>query len=82
MNKFDPILGEYRQADYPKILATAPSGPKEGYTYINSVDNGYYIYYGGAWQLLHTLTPAALEYLLLESGNFFLLETGDKLAVE
>ena len=80
-NKYDPTLGEYRQADYPKVLASAPTG-QEGLTYINSSDNGYYIYYGGTWQLLHTLTPAQLYYLLLEDGFTMLLETSDKLAVQ
>lgn len=83
-NKYDPILGEYRQDDskFRGVLATAPSNPIDGWTYVNSGDNGYYIYYGETWQLLHTLTPAALEFLLLETGDFMLLETGDKLAVQ
>jgi len=78
MNKYDPILGEYRQADYPRLLATAPSNPKDGYTYINTLDHGLYIFYGGMWNLLHTLDT---QYLLLETGDVMLMETGDKLVV-
>ena len=59
------------------LLASAPSGPAEGWTYINSGDDGYYIYYGGTWQLLHTLTPATPGgFILLEDG-FFLLQEDD-----
>ena len=68
--------------DFLGIFASAPSLPEEGQRYINSGDNGLYIYYGGAWQLLHTLTPATLSYLLLEDDSILLLETGDKLAVQ
>jgi len=64
------------------ILAAAPAGPSNGWLYINSGDDKMYIYYGGTWQALHTLTPAALTYLLLETGDKILLETGDKLALE
>jgi hypothetical protein len=64
------------------VLASAPSGPQEGWTYINSGDNGYYIYYGGSWQSLHTLTPEAVEYLLMEDGGSLLQENGDKLALD
>jgi hypothetical protein len=64
------------------VLASAPSSPIEGWTYINSVTNGYYIYYSGSWQLIATLTPAALEFLLLETNDILLLETGFKLAKE
>lgn len=64
------------------VLGSAPSGPETGWTYVNSSDHGYYIYYGGTWQKLHTLIAAALEYLLLETGDFLLLETGDKLGLE
>ena len=67
---------------YQGVLASPPSGPIEGWTYINSGDNGYYIYYGGAWQLIATLTPAALNFLLLEDGTTLLKEDGFKLALE
>lgn len=69
--------------DFKGLLASAPAGALEGWRYINSGDNGYYIYYGGTWQLLHTLTPAVLSFLLLEIGDYILLEDGtSKLALE
>jgi hypothetical protein len=64
------------------ILASAPTSPTEGCMYVNSGDDTLYIYYGGTWQALHVLTPAALSFLLLEDGTTLLLETGDKLALE
>lgn len=68
---------DYYEKIFQGVLASAPSSPQEGWTYINSGDNGYYIYYAGSWQLLHTLTPAAASYRLLEDGSSFrLLEDG------
>jgi hypothetical protein len=65
------------------IFAVAPASPGEGDTYINSGDNNYYIYYGGTWQVLHTLTPATLSIFLLETGTDALLkEDSDKLALQ
>jgi hypothetical protein len=64
------------------VAAAAPAAPTEGLLYVNSVTNTVYIYYGGAWQALHVLVPAALEFLLMESGDSLLMETGDKLALE
>lgn len=83
-NKYDPILGEYRQNDttFRGVLASEPSNPKEGQRYINSGNNTYYIYYGEKWQVLHVLQSAVLEFLLLEDGDFLLLEDGDKLALK
>lgn len=61
------------------ISATAPTSTDV--VWINTADNLVYLYWG-SWQSTGiTLTPAALEYLLLETGDFFLLETGDKLAL-
>lgn len=68
--------------NFQGVLAAAPSNPQEGWTYINSGDDGYYIYYDGTWQLLHTLTPAQLSFLLLETGDILLKEDGDKVALE
>lgn len=83
--KLNPLTGklDFDSGTFKGVLASAPSTPLEGWTYINSGDNGYYIYYGETWQLLHTLTPAALEFLLMETGEFLLLEDGtSKLALE
>jgi len=64
------------------IFASAPSNPEEGNTYINSTDNGYYIFYGGTWQLLHTLTPSTPFFLLLEDGFYLLQEDTGKLILQ
>lgn len=76
--KFNPFSGslDYYENNFRGVLSSAPSG-NDGNTYINSSDNGYYIYYGGAWQLIATLTPAASSKMLLETGDRILLETGD-----
>lgn len=39
------------------ILASAPFPAQESWTYVNSTTHTYEIYYGSAWQVLHTLTP-------------------------
>lgn len=77
---FNAITGELdliELSPFRGVLAAAPTGPEEGWTYINSGDNGYYIYYGGTWQLLHTLTAGAASYILLENGDRLLFENGD-----
>lgn len=61
--------------NFQGVLAAAPSNPVEGWTYINSVDLGYYIYFCGQWQLIATLVCAD-EFLLLETGDFILYEDG------
>lgn len=84
--KYNPLIGDsfcYFENAFQGVSASAPSSPQEGWTYINSGDNGYYIYYGGGWQLLHTLTPASLSFLLQEIGDFLLQEDGSsKIAQE
>ena len=64
------------------VLGAAPIGPSEGWSYVNSADNGYYMYYASTWQLLHTLIPSELFSLLLETGDALLKEDGDKLALQ
>lgn len=67
--------------NFQGVLATAPLNPQEGWTYINSGNNGYYIYFCGTWQLLATLVCAD-QFLLLEDGGFILLEDGGKIILE
>ena len=76
--EFNEVLKCLHEFVFP-VLASAPTSPTEGSWYINSGDNKVYVYYGGTWQDLHALTPAAANYLLLESGDSLLLESGDKL---
>ena len=65
------------------VQVGTPSSPIDGKTiWINTVTSEMRLWYGGAWQLLHTLTPATLSYLLLEDGSSILLEDGFKLALE
>lgn len=81
---FNPLTGKLDLIGltFHGVSASAPSAPSEGDTYINSSTHGYYIYYGGTWQLLHTLTGASYNYLLLEDGFILLKEDGDKIALE
>ena len=64
---------------YQGTLSSAPSSGEDGDTYINNVTNGYYVYYAGAWQLIATLTPPVPFFLLTETGDHLLQETGDKI---
>jgi hypothetical protein len=45
--------------DYKGLLSSPPSDPEVGDRYIDSDDDTMYIYYSGAWQAIHVLTPAA-----------------------
>lgn len=80
---FNPFTGrlDYDSGNFKGVSGSAPSSPDQGWTYINSGNNGYYIYYGLTWQLLHTLI-ATTSFMLLESGDILLLESGDKLVLE
>jgi hypothetical protein len=72
---------DYYENYFRGVLASAPSNPQNGWTYINSGDSGYYIYYAG-WNLIVSLAPPTASYFLLETGDVLLLETGDKLELE
>jgi hypothetical protein len=84
-NKYDPILGEYRQNDtkFQGVLASEPSSPVDGWTYIDSTNNNLYVYYSGYWWNIGTLAVAeptmgvkteADDYLLTEAGEYILQE--------
>jgi hypothetical protein len=79
-NKYDKILGEYREDDGVFIKATVPT-VKNGRLWLNTSDDTLYIYYG-TWQVVAILTPLVLSIFLLEDGDNLLQETGDKLALE
>lgn len=55
-----PIKVEFQSGidDYKGVLSAAPSDPSVGDRYIDSGDDTMYVYYGGTWQSIHTLTPA------------------------
>ncbi len=82
--KFNPFTGKFDldTNSFRGVSVSPPSSPETGWTYIDSTDHGFYIYYSGTWQLLHTLVAAAPEFILLETGDIILLETGDKLTLE
>ena len=82
--RLNPFTGkfDFDSGTFKGVLASAPSYPQQGWQYVNSGDNTLYIYYGSTWQALHVLTPAALEFLLLENGDALLLENGDKIVKE
>lgn len=56
-----PIRIEFQSsvADYKGVFSTPPTNPVDGDRYIDSDDDTMYVYYGGTWQALHVLTPAA-----------------------
>jgi hypothetical protein len=60
---------DYYDSNFKGVLSSEPSNPAQGWTYINSGDNGYYIFYGSTWQLLHTLTPATQENVIFDGEN-------------
>ena len=73
---------DYYDTNFKGVLSTEPANPAQGWTYINSTDHGYYIFYGVAWQLLHTLTPAANVDLTNEDGTPLTNEDGTTLQRE
>lgn len=50
----------------------------EGKLTINSSTNEMKVYYSGQWIVLHTLNVIN-SLMLMETGDFLLLETGDKI---
>jgi len=72
--------------DHKHFLGAFSSAPDaiDGDLYINTSDNGYYIYGGGIWWLIATLTPSGtITYrVLLETGDNLLLENGDYMRTE
>lgn len=83
--KFNPLIGDgfcYYERVFQGVMASAPSNPVDGWTYINSGNNGYYIYYGGSWQLLHTLIVSGLSYIIQELGDYILQEDGSSKIVQ
>jgi hypothetical protein len=62
-------LVKAKRKTYRGVLAAAPAAALGGDTYINSVDNKYYIYYGGQWQVILTLTPATQENVIFDGEN-------------
>ena len=69
--------------EHPIRQVTAdPASAKEGSLIINTSTDEMKVYYGGTWQILHSLTPSTPSFLLLEDGFTLLLEDGFKLKLE
>ena len=76
-NPFTSKLDFFRRAI--RSLLAAPSTPHEGEMYENALDDIVYIYYGGVWQVLHTLTSYSI---LMEDGDNLLQENGFRLILD
>lgn len=64
-----------------RVASSDPATGIDGQLLINTTTNEIKVWYSSGWNVLGiTITPAALEYLLLETGDFLLKEDGDKLA--
>jgi hypothetical protein len=82
MSPFSGKLDYYETNVFRGVLADAPSDPEQGWWYVNSGDNGYYVYYGVSWQLLATLIPAANVDLTNEDLSTLTNEDGTTLQRE
>lgn len=59
------------------LVTSDPGSASEGDLIINTTTNEMKVYYGGTWQVLHTLTPGTSSYYLMEDGvSHYLLEDG------
>jgi len=81
-NVFKNQFDLYDRANFQGSQSDTPTSPEQGDMYIDTDDNILYIYYGSTWQAIHELTPAADSFLLLETGDALLLESGGKLVLE
>lgn len=75
--RLNPFSGKLDYFERINVSADAPSNPKEGTMYIDSDDDKLYIYYGGSWQELHTLTPAVADVRVVIGGDTRTLIGGD-----
>lgn len=79
----DDMIGDVLMHSHPLDTVTSdPASGEDGQLILNTTDDTIKVYYGGSWQTLHTLTPAVDYYLLQETGDFLLLESGDKFIQE
>lgn len=82
MIRTDPLTGKIRyEVGFDRgILADAPATPDEGWVYLNSGDNKYYVFYNKDWREFIGILLG--YYLLTETGDKILLEDGSKLMLE
>lgn len=84
---FNPFTGtlDLTTSDrFAGVFTAAPLNVEEGTTYINSTDNGFYLYAGGIWWLWKILSPTSSSNynILLEDGFGFLLENSSAALLE
>lgn len=81
--KFNPFTGTFDldgDGTFQGELASAPSDPETGWTYINTGDNNLYVWGGAQWWILQAVTPSggAVSYkMLMENSENFTFEDGD-----
>lgn len=73
----DKFVGNLFHEHPIKQVSSDPASAKDGSMIVNTVTNEMKVYYGGVWQVLHTLTASSPSFYLLEDGtSFFLQEDG------
>lgn len=80
--EFNPFTGTLDIVDKTLVLPADPASGKEGQWLINTTSELLKIYYSGAWVTIFTFTPAAVSYLLLETGDRLLMENNDIFTLE
>jgi len=70
-NKFDPILGRYRQSDVSSISsgATDPETATSGQWFINTTSDTLKFYYNGVWTIIQQLPPDAPTIFSINSDE-------------
>ena len=77
----DKILGSVLNHEHStRIVSSDPSSAKEGTIIYNSSEKKIKIYMESTWHNLHTLTIP--DKRLLQSGDYVLLESGDRRLLE
>lgn len=56
---YDYLKGDLFHEHAIKHVSSDPASAKTGSLIINTSTNEMKVYYGGTWQVLHTLTPAS-----------------------
>lgn len=82
---FNPFTGKFDAVTEVAVNVSNPdpSSPSEGLLTINSSTHEFKVYYGGAWQVLHTLiTPEHGASYLNEDGTYYLTEDGGRYLLE
>lgn len=65
----------------PRLVNADPASGKDGDLILNEMTGEMKEWFGGSWQLLHTLTDSR-SYMLKEDGDFMLTESGYKIILD